>query len=225
MHLIVIGCEYAGKTTLVEGIKQWMVDTLGSCQSSFHDHFVLPFLDESKDEVEKEAEVVLSMSPALLEKYSRYVIYYHLGSAFYRANDHCVVNWYHGDAVYAPLYYGFGGPGALGDRHLLARRYEAEVMAAAPDTVLLLMKASPEVIRQRMREHPHPWNILKEQDVELVLARFEEEFSSSLIRRRLTLDTTDSSVGETLQKFVQEIEPFLTDRDLMRIAGHRALEC
>jgi hypothetical protein len=223
MRLIIIGCEYAGKTTLMQGIKQWMIDTLGSCQSSFHDHFVLPFHEGSGPDIDKEIEVVLSMPPALLEKYSRYLIHYHLGSGFYKANDHCVVNWYYGDAVYAPIYYGFGRPGEYADRRVMARYYDAEVMDTAPDTVLLLLKASPEAIRQRMRDNPHPHSPLKEGDVEEVLGRFGEEFDHTLIRRLITLDTADSTPQQTLQEFIRQIEPHLTDRDLLRLNAHRAL--
>ena len=33
-------------------------------------------------------------------------------------------NWYYGDAVYGPLYYGFGGAGEVGDRQVMARSYD-----------------------------------------------------------------------------------------------------
>lgn len=76
--------------------------------------------------------------------------------------------------------------------------------------VLVLMKASPEVILKRMRSNPHEKSLLQEKDVEFILARFQEEFDNSLIDRRFTLDTTSATVEETLQEFIQQIEPYLT---------------
>jgi hypothetical protein len=151
------------------------------------------------------------------------MIHYHLGHHFYRDNDHSVINWYYADAVYAPLYYGFGRPGEYADRQVMAREYDAQVMAVAPDTVLVHMTAKPEIIRRRMRENPQPLGILQAKDVETVLERFEQQYDESLIRRRFTLDTTDASVAETFQAFLSQIEAHLSQRDQLRILTHQAL--
>ena len=168
--------------------------------AGFHDHFVMPFAQADEGpEAGRLAKQVRALDPILLERYARWMISYHLASGFYAGNDHCLINWYYGDAVYAPIYYGYG------DRSRMARHCDAEAIQKAPDTVLVLMKASPEVVRQRMRENPHPQCILKDQDVELVLRRFEEEYNQSWMRRRFMLDTSDSTVEETLQEFLQHI--------------------
>jgi len=222
MRIIMIGCEYAGKTTLGAEIAKWLEENMGT-PCGWHDHFVLPFAEGSGSEVEKEAEQVLAMKPALLEKYSRYMIDYHFNHAFYQDNHHLLVNWYYGDAVYAPLYYGYGGPDEYADRQAMARRYDVEIMSGAPDTVLVLVKASAEAIRQRMAETPHPWCILKDQDVELVLQRFEEEYTRSGIRRRFTLDTSNTTVKETFQAFLRQMEPHFTGKDQMALLTHERL--
>ena len=223
MRLIIIGCEYVGKTTLTAGIRQWLIDNMGSCETSFHDHFVLPFGEGSGPEAEKEIEHVLAMPPSLLEKFTRYLTHYHTSDSFYFLNDHCPVDWYYADAVYAPLYYGFGGPGEYADRRIQARYYDAKVVKQAPGTTLVLMKASVETIRQRMRDNPHPHNLIKDKDVELILEGFEREYVDSILRRKITLDTTDSTPEKTLQEFVGQIEPHLTPEDRSRLAAHRAL--
>ena len=41
MKLILVGCEYAGKTTLANAIVGWIERTFGSSRT-FHDHFSLP---------------------------------------------------------------------------------------------------------------------------------------------------------------------------------------
>jgi len=217
MRLIIIGAEYAGKSTLAGGIKNWLIENMGSCQSSFHDHFV-PWSPEGEGSLaEKQAGQLMSLEPSLLECYQRYMIHYHMASSFYLYKDHCLVNWYYADAVYAPLYLGYGGPGEYADRRVMARHYDAEVMEKAPDTVLVLVKASPEVIRQRMSQDPQPKPFPKEQDIELVLNRFEEEFNESGIRRSFVLDTTDASAEQTLNEFVRQIEPHLAPADQLRM--------
>ena len=42
LNLIVIGCEYAGKTTLALGISRWMIESMGLNMVVWHDHYVVP---------------------------------------------------------------------------------------------------------------------------------------------------------------------------------------
>ena len=57
-----------------------------------------------------------------------------------------------------------------------------------------LVKASPDVIRRRMTENPHPHQVVPEKDIEMVSARFErrvvQEFERSAIANKLTVDTS-----------------------------------
>lgn len=224
MRVILMGCDYTGKTTLAEGISNWLDEKMGPAQFgkyAWHDHFERPFAEGPEEEIEQEAQEVLAMSPGLLEKYSRYMIHYHAG-AFYLDNHLLLVNWYYADAVYAPLYYGYGGRGEYADRQVMARTYDAKVMSKAPDTVLALLKASPEVVRQRMADDPHRWSVVKDEDVELVLERFEEEYTRSGIRRRFTLDTTETTIEETLAEFLSKMEPHLTQSDKLALLYHQS---
>jgi hypothetical protein len=111
--------------------------------------------------------------------------------------------------------------------------WDHEVMQIAPDTVLVLMKASPEVIRQRMAAHPGRKSVpscslplseakgsragLQEKDVEFVLKQFDELFSGSLIRRKFTLDTSTASIEETFAEFLKKMEPHFTLIDRLRM--------
>jgi hypothetical protein len=99
---------------------------------------------------------------------------------------------------------------------------ENYIMEHARDTVLVLLKATPQVIARRMNENPHPRTVLKEKDIEHVLSRFEEEFASSTIRFRLTLDTSTATEQETLGQFVSDIQSHLSERDRTRLLAHRA---
>ena len=226
MRLIMIGAEYAGKTTLGQAISTWIVETMGAqVGTGFHDHFVVPNLAHPAPDNEAEAEQVLTLMPSLLEKFQRYMVTYHLFAPMYRDwPDLLMIDWYYADAVYAPLYYGYGGPGEYGDRSHMVRSYDREVLEAMPDMVLMLAHAAPEVIRQRMRDAPHPRGLVQDQDVERVLDGFREQFDSSLIGRRIDLDTSSATVDETLKEFVRQIEPHFTPDDHQRIVSHRALQ-
>lgn len=224
MRLIIIGCEYAGKTTLASEIEQWMEQSMGSCTTSFHDHF-LPWdpndTSPKKERIDVDMKLLALDEPQILEKYMRYVTHYHTQQGFYKKPDHCVVNWYYGDAVYGPLYYGFGGAGERGDRQVMARKYDELVMEFAPDTVLVLVKASADVIRRRRLERPQPQPYPEEQDIELVLDRFDEEFERSPLKHRIVLDTSATATPrETLDEFARQIPPLLTDADQARMQAH-----
>jgi hypothetical protein len=134
MRLILIGCEYAGKTTLAVEISKWMIEALGLPFVRWHNHFVVPHIDQhlvvraqgddripvpgkaAADELtEEEQEQILALKPALLEQFQRHMIWRHLVPSFYsNEDDYLLINWYYADAVYAPLYYGYGEPGSFG---------------------------------------------------------------------------------------------------------------
>ena len=219
MNLVFVGCEYAGKSTLAAEVMTWAQETLGGT-SHFHDHFSVP-----SSELSPEArESVLAVHPQFLEMFQRYSLTYHLSDSFYSNGDHNLMGFVIEEAVYAPLYYGYGGPDSgapkrspEGQRTGMARRFEGEMLAKAPGTVLVLLKAAPEVIRRRMREAPHTHQIVREPDVEHVLARFEEEFEASLIQRRLVLDTSTATVEESLAELVERYQPFMSREDRLRM--------
>jgi len=222
MDLIMIGCEYVGKTTLINNVESWLQENIGRSEFGphmVHDHFILPFKEGDTEEAQEEAEYVRGMPPVLLEKHSRYMIDYHF--QFFKDDGNMLVNWYYGHAVYARLYYGYGGRDDYADRQMLARWLESKVMVQAPGTILALVKASPETIRRRKSENPHPNCIVKDEDVELILQRFEEEYTRSGIRRKITLDTTDSTPEATFREFLKLAEPSFTDRDRLKMLAHR----
>ena len=68
-----------------------------------------------------------------------------------------------------------------------------------------------------MEGNPHTYSVLKDADVEMVQSRFDKEFSYSLLRQKITLDTSTSTVDKTMDEFVEKIEPYLSDEDRIRI--------
>ena len=225
MRLILVGCEYAGKTTLAEEIVAWTGRTMGGGRV-FHDHFTIP----NPEMTPESQEQFLRVDPQIKEMYQRFMMAHHLSPEFYKGPDHNMVGFHIEEAVYAPLYYGYGGKDSgagtrspQGQRTIWARRLDKEVLDIAPDTVLVLLRAAPDVIARRMRESPHTHQAVKEGDIYHVLERFDEEYSLSLITRRFELDTTAATVEDTLAEFVEQIEPYLTQADRLRILTHQAL--
>ena len=217
MELIVVGGEYTGKTTLINNIVPWIGRTMGGGRGA-HDHFVIPPAEMTLED----QEYYMKASPKFKESFQRYVMEYHLHQSFYRDPDHLLADFHIGEAVYAPLYYGYGGPGQYADRELCAREIEEAIMKAAPDTVLVLLKAAPQVIARRMNETPHPHAVVQEKDIEYVVGKFEDQYERSLIKSKFTVDTGTATIEESLSEFVSKYEPLLTDADRMRILVHKA---
>ena len=202
MNIIMIGCEFAGKTTLADHIVEWCERNLGG-SSHFHDHFTIP----SSELTGQASEEYKAAHPQIKEMLQRFMISYHVSESFYGNSDHNLMGAHIEEAVYAPLYYGYGGKdsGAAsrspeGQRTEMARHFEEEVLERAPEVVLVLVEASPEVIRERMRANVFPGadtvaaqhrskpfgeptrGVVQQEDVELVVDKFREEFAASLIR-------------------------------------------
>ena len=104
MNLVFVGCEYAGKSTLATEVMKWAEDTVGGT-SHFHDHFSVP----SSELTPEAQESLLALHPQALEMLQRYMIEYHISEAFYSKPDHNLMGLVIEEAVYAPLYYGYGG--------------------------------------------------------------------------------------------------------------------
>ena len=231
MKLILIGCEYAGKRTLGVEISRWWAEQTGGEFHAppgihFHDHYTLPHVvhaEGHESHKELSESQILILNPGLLEHFQRFQIEYHFSRGFVSNADHWNIDWYYADAVFAPLYWGYGRTGEYADRRVMVRHYDEEVLHVMPDAILVLVKASPEVIRQRMRagESPfpdrHTATLFQEKDAELVLGRFQEEFDESLITNRFEIDTTAASVEESLQEFARKVEPYITPEDRQRI--------
>ena len=221
MRLILVGCEYAGTTTLVQAIANWAEQTLGG-KPGIHDHFKIPHLSH-ETLTAKEQESILALGPNLLEMFQRYHLEYHLSDAFYSDPDHYMVGLHFDEVVYAPLYFGYGEEGAYGDRRRHFGRIEHRITQEAPDTILVLVKAEPGEISRRMKADPHENQVIQESDIDLLLQRFEEEYGRSILSRKFILDTTTATVDETLAEFVENVKPHLSESDRLRMLVHHKL--
>ena len=127
------------------------------------------------------------------------------------------IGLYFEELVYAPLYYGYGGDGEMGDRREISGMLEQRITRFRPDAVLILVHARPEVIRKRMEENPHSYPVVPAGDVEHIMRRFAEEYDNSLIRQKFSLDTSDATVAESVAEFADKIQRYLTEDDLLAL--------
>ena len=235
MRLLIIGSEHAGKSTLAAGVSRWMIESMGLRFVRWHDHFVVPRLDRhtivhaegdatsvGKDSydlnTDEDEEQIISLRPSVLEQLQRHNIWRHLHPDIFRDDDTLFIGYYYADAVYAPVYYGYGERGSFADRLARAREWDAELLERAHDAVLVLVRAAPGTIKERLASGPRVRGVLRQADVEHVVDRFDEEFDASLIRRKFTLDTTQSNVEETLDQFLSAIRPYLSSIDTQRMS-------
>ena len=56
-----------------------------------------------------------------------------------------------------------------------------------------------------MHENPRIDGVLQDKDVEYVLRRFDDEFQSSNIRNKVTIDTTSVTIEESLAQLVEHL--------------------
>ena len=227
MKILMIGCEYSGTTTLAIEITKWITKVVGGNilgAISFHDHMKLvegghvnP--EGLKERDEKETQEHINFSPHHRQGYHHYMLAYHTAPGFFNDPHHLMTGMHIDDEIYGPRYKGYPED-QVKTLRLLSRHFEKDILEAGPDTVLVLVKASPDVIRKRIKECPQEYQIIKDEDIETLLSEFEYHFKRSRVGslgKKIILDTSKSSVSETLKEFVEKIEPHITDEDRLRI--------
>jgi len=227
MKILMIGCEYSGTTTLAVEISKWIDEVVGGTIHgglSFHDHWKIVEgghigKDGAKERDREEDLEHINFSHRHRQGYHHYLLSYHSSPAFFNDPHHLMIGMHIDDEIYGPKFKGYGEDQS-GTLRLLSRHFERDILSVGPDTVLVLVKASPDVIRNRMKKSPHKYPLIKDQDVETVLSQFEYHFKQSRVGslgRKIVLDTSELSASEALKEFVVKIEPHLTDEDRLRI--------
>jgi GTPase SAR1 family protein len=204
LYLIVIGCEYVGKTAFAERLMEW-----GSPRGfEFHldDHFTIPDSSLSKED----RDTMLGLSPAFKERFQRFQAIYHV-RLFTLYRDMLELGFYSEDTIYGPLYYGYE-PGFLAASQ--GRELEKEL---PKNTILVLLTASQGAITERMEANPHEYQVIQKEDIHQLLEKFEAEFTASTIHSKISINTTDKSPDQVLEEFLRLVKPFLPTDDLIRM--------
>ena len=84
MKLIIVGCEYAGATTLARGVFEWSHRVMGDGIKVVHDHWKVPHVwghpagaTQLKGMTPEEREQVIALSPRVKEMAQRQSLFYH----------------------------------------------------------------------------------------------------------------------------------------------------
>ena len=193
MRVIVVGCEYTGVTTLIEGLMDWGHER--DINHHLDDHFTIP---DRQHLAPEDRETMANLSPALKERFQRMQLVYHI--RLMHRFDHILLGGFHiEEAIYGPLYYYPGGVASE------IRQYEEEMPKNA---ILVHLTASTEVVQKRMEIDPHEYSLIKKEDIPMLLDRFQEEFDASLIPNKIQIDTSALAPDELLQTFLSESAQF-----------------
>ncbi len=236
MKLLLMGSGYVGTTTLAKGILRWGEADMGAYFGLIHDHWKMPHvtghwpIDTEAFPSAEERRELMDISPKFKEQMQRHSLYYHIQpGAFDKGKeeqqgfypDYLAIGMHIEEAVYGPLYFGYGGDDQPAPRNVVKKTVERALLKFAPKFVLVHVKADPAVIRQRMADAPHDNPVVRDEDVELVLRRFEEEYEASAIQHKVEIDTSEATEEDILAELIAKLEPHLTDDDRKRRRKHR----
>ena len=196
MRAIVVGCEYSGVTTLIDGLMDWGHER--GLHHHLDDHFTIPDYQHLSPE---DREMMVNLTPTLKERFQRMQIVYHI--RVLRRYEHALLGGFHiEEEIYGPRYY----YPDMAVAHK-AREYEAELPG---DEILAHVTASPEVIQARMEANPHEYTLIKKADIPELLDQFQQEFEASVIKRKIQIDTSDLAPDQLLQTFLDQAAPLLS---------------
>ena len=229
MFIILSGCEYSGTSTIAKSITSELKNILGT-EFDVHDHWKFPNIEcypqYSKQYVLNDADRrdISHFTPKLKEMLQRQSLVYHLPEPI-DSLDRIYVGYHFDDTVYGPIYFGYGGPEEPqgGPRTRYARYIEKEIIKSYPNAILIQLTASPETILNRSKNKPHGNQIIVPHDIKAILEQFQSEFDKSLIQNKLTIDTTNQSVGQTSLAVINGILNYCSPEDTARIKINKLL--
>jgi broad-specificity NMP kinase len=133
-----------------------------------------------------------------------------------------MIGLHYEDKIYGPLYFDYLQNLAPDDPIMQTRNaFEDMILDGTPESVLILVKASPDTIANRMRDCPHHRQVIQEHDIAHILSRFEDEFVRSKLPNKLVIDTTHHTVEKSVEELVKGLGPFFTEEDKQRLDSHK----
>ena len=208
MRVIVIGCEYTGVSTLINGIHAWGLER--GINHHLDDHFTIPDAYHLSDE---EQQGMLDMLPGIKERFQRFQIAYHV--RLINKYKHILLGgFYMEEMVYGPRYY-YPGTNArrVGDRSVPAIDHHECEPELPKDTIVVHLHAEPDVIRRRMESDPHPHQLVPPGDVEGVIEEFAHEYQACSLKGKFDIDTSKLTPAALLEEYLRLSIPHLNAED------------
>ena len=221
MKIILAGIEYVGTTTISRMLSDWKLKVMGEpfFMGLIHDHSKLPHTSGHPDDATmEEQQQILDLSPKLKEMLQRQSLVYHLPAPKV-AIDKIYVGYHLDDTVYGPIYFDYGGPKEPqgGPRTRYARYIEKEIIKSYPNTILIHLTSNKDTILERMENQPHENQIIRRDDIDLIIEQFQSEFDKSLLQNKFTINTKDQSIKQTTSAVLEGILKYGTSEDLARL--------
>ena len=203
MRVIIIGTEYAGKSTLANALQKWGADR--GIRHHMDDHFSVPDQQTIKDPADQKA--MTEVPEAIMERFQRFQIAYHV--RLINKYEHIVLTGFHiEEMVYGQRYY---YPNlARPIEH--PQSWEHDMPSNA---ILVLLHANANVIKQRMKDDPHDYPIVPESDIDEIQEAFQHEFRRSIFKKKFQIDTSDLDADGLLKAFLDGSYGFLESADLV----------
>ena len=201
MRLILVGCEYVGKTTLADALQAWGLER----GRNFHmdDHFTIP---DAQHVNEEEQEAMLALPgcgqgtlPALSGPLPR--------APVASLRRHYPGRFSHRGGHLRPTLL-LPGPGddlrTPGRAGVPARCHPGAAHGAS--------RGDP---RPHGQAAPHRHSVVPPADVEAVQQQFETAYGASWVPRKVRLDTSELRPEQILDRFLEVVRPRLNGRDLL----------
>ena len=166
---------------------------------------------------EEWASDVRALKPWLLEQMQRALIWRHMHHTVIGedASDSIQVGLHYAEAVYAPLYYGYGRD-TFSDRRRRAREWDRALLEYAPKRCWYCSGRRRRRYGSGCARPRGPTACPGKRTSNRVIDLFEEQYASTELKHKLAIRTSGVTVPESVAEFADKVEPFLTDEDRLR---------
>ena len=212
MRAIFAGIEYAGKSTLIELLNTYYRRL--KLYPHLDDHFTIPDSELSP----ASRKLALKFPDDVKERTQRMQIHYHID--ILKSYEHVLLaGWHIEEAIYTSAYGSDPTNPYYPDYwYHFQRQYEAKLLKEdLPGLILIHVTADDDTLRQRMRGHPHEYQVIREADIADLKQRFSEEVEKSLLtqgRESIDLDTTGKTPQQSLDELLTLSEPLVSTAEL-----------
>ena len=141
MKALMVGCEYAGTSTLMQALVKWSNKVMGEGKGfwGYHDHWTLPDtnghweLDVENFDTPEEQAQIMALSPKTKKLIQTHSLAYHTSPSSLRGDgDNLFIGLHIENAIYGRRYYGYFQDDSTGEREYILRHTEKDILEFVP---------------------------------------------------------------------------------------------